>query len=280
MSEVRLGHFLLSLGGLGLARHLLDPDRTQFESTLETVCRTVEGLGEPPLCLGAEIPERNLFAGYAEWASTYDSFPNPLIDVEEEELSEILDGIPPGRALDVACGTGRLAQRLRELGHNCVGIDQSAEMLGIARPKLPGVPLALGQLEDIPLRSRTVDLVVCCLALSHLADIGPALLELARVTRPGGRILISDFHPIMILMGGQALYRRRDGSSAFVQSHAHLYSECLDAFSAAGLTVIGCRERTWGESAWKSGVAALAPDLARVAWEGLPAAIVWTLVSA
>jgi len=147
---------------------------------------------------------------------------------------------------------------------------------------VPGGEFVEGRLEALPVEDGAFDLVVCCLALDHCSDLGPPVAELARAARPGGRVVISDIHPTMIHLGGQAAYVDEHGAWAFVRGHAHLHSESLRAFAAAGLTVAELFEpapnRGWFEmqqAAWAG-----APVAFQQAYGGIPAAIVWSLVKA
>jgi malonyl-CoA O-methyltransferase len=89
----------------------------------------------------------------------------------------------------------------------------------------------------MPLRDRWADLTVCGLTIGHIERLDVALAELRRVTRPGGTILCSDFHPI-----GHALGWRRefsaDGQRYAVRHTPHLYSDWQRACAALGLRVL------------------------------------------
>ena len=89
------------------------------------------------------------------------------------------------------------------------------------------------------------DAALSALALSHFVDPTGPVAELARVVRPGGNVVISDLHPYMVLLGGQAVFRTEGGVPHFVASHAHLPGHMLGVFREAGLTVAACIEPTW-----------------------------------
>ena len=61
--------------------------------------------------------------------SSYDEPGNPVIAIEEAVVGRLLAERPAGQALDAACGTGRHAHRLVELGHTVSGFDLTPEML-------------------------------------------------------------------------------------------------------------------------------------------------------
>ncbi|MFI5584739.1 hypothetical protein ACIA5G_06895 [Amycolatopsis sp. NPDC051758] len=61
--------------------------------------------------------------GYEIWAETYDNPGNAAFALDEPLLEEILDELPPGDALDAACGTGRYTRILAGCGHRVIGVD-------------------------------------------------------------------------------------------------------------------------------------------------------------
>jgi ubiquinone/menaquinone biosynthesis C-methylase UbiE len=274
-----LAQLVLGLQGLALLRGFISGSDDEAEARL-TEIRRVAALGDDdPLSAPIEFPERSIEDGYAGWSKTYDSPGNALIHLEETVLWPLLASLPAGRALDAGCGTGRVTARLAAAGHDVVGIDQSSDMLDLARDKAAAAELRVGRLEALPVEDGSFDLVTCCLALDHCAQLGPPIAELARAARPGGRVIITDLHPFMVLLGGQAAYPDADGW-AFVRAHAHLHRDYLRAFSDNDLAVEELLEpfpdREWFEMqprAWEH-----APEAFAQAFRGIPAAIVWSLV--
>lgn len=277
--HVRLREFLVGVEGLALFRHLLEGDDATAEARIGEVRRIVGTDGESTFGLGTDVPELDPRAGYARWAPTYDRPGNPLISREQPVVWELLDAFPPGRALDAACGTGRHAARLAERGHDVTGVDGSAEMLQLARERVPRARFLEGDVRDLPVDDGDMDLAVCALALGHVERIDAPIAELARTVRPGGDVVVSDLHPTMSVAGGQALFEGADGSLAFVREHIHLHGEYLDAFAAAGLDVVRCLEpRFDAAQAEMQGMAAqFIPEATRAAFVGLPGALVWHL---
>jgi ubiquinone/menaquinone biosynthesis C-methylase UbiE len=93
---------------------------------------------------------------------------------------------------DAACGSSRHAEHLAALGHAVIGVDISAEMLAVAREKVPGADFREGDLHQLPVPGRHVDVAVRALALTHVPELAPVLAEFVRVLRPGGHLVISD----------------------------------------------------------------------------------------
>lgn len=106
---------------------------------------------------------------------------------------------PGGVALDAACGTGRALPLLRQsvgAAGAVVGVDVTPEMLAEATRlgRRAVAALVLADVRRLPLADRSVDAVLAAGLLPHVNGPAGGLAELARVTRPGGRLAL--FHPI------------------------------------------------------------------------------------
>jgi SAM-dependent methyltransferase len=110
----------------------------------------------------------------------------------------VLEHCPRGKGLDVGCGTGVLAARLAEAGYDMVGADPSDGMLDILRSQWPAVQAVQASGTDLPFDDDSFDLVMCVAVMHHVADPGDVrqtLIEMVRVARPGGRVLVWDHNP-------------------------------------------------------------------------------------
>jgi ubiquinone/menaquinone biosynthesis C-methylase UbiE len=85
-------------------------------------------------------------------------------------------------------------------GARVVGIDFSPGMLAKLRAK-PGADAVRLVRHDLatglPLASGSMDRVTCCLVLEHVADLASGFVEMSRICRAGGFVLVSDLHPAM-----------------------------------------------------------------------------------
>jgi malonyl-CoA O-methyltransferase len=199
-------------------------------------------------------------AAYALWAASYPPHAhNPLMLAEERAMLKLLPADLRGRAvLDAGCGSGRyLLHTLRRNARRVLGIDLSAEMLaraassefnamsselaGNSKLRTHSIELIQASLDAIPLRDRWADLTICGLTIGHVERLDAALAELRRVTRPGGTILCSDFHPI-----GHALGWRREfsagGQRYAVRHTSHLYGDWQRACATLGLRIVNLLE--------------------------------------
>lgn len=96
---------------------------------------------------------------------------------------------------DLGCGTGQVSDMLAPFVREVVAIDDSEPMLAAARARLerhPNVTLRTGAIEALPIEDSSLDAAVLILVLHHVTDPGQGLREVARVLKPGGRLLVVD----------------------------------------------------------------------------------------
>ena len=275
---LRSGQYFLAIQGLALVRRALTHPSTG-EPRIAEIRDIAAKFDEFPNDLAIDMTEYDVESGYTEWSKTYDG-PNPAIEAEEPAVHALLADIPVGVALDAACGTGRHAQHLAELGHQVVGVDDTDAMLNVARAKLSDVDFRRGRLEALPLDDASVDVVTCALALTHVPDLGPVLREFGRVLRPGGSAVLSDIHPFSTMLGSSIAAFGADLNSGipYVLNRTHHISDYLAAFAAAQLRVSDCVEVPWPDVAIERLPAyGLYSDACRQAFEGLPYLLVWRL---
>jgi ArsR family transcriptional regulator len=99
---------------------------------------------------------------------------------------------------DLGCGTGQLAAALAPHVAEVIGVDASAAMLQAARKRLQhfdNVNLRRGELESLPIDDARLDLATAMLVLHHVVDPEKATVEMARVVKPRGRLLLVDMLP-------------------------------------------------------------------------------------
>ena len=119
----------------------------------------------------------------------------------KERLADLAQVTPGTRALDLATGTGDIAFALARRGAAVTGLDITPRMLELARAKSQGAhpekgdsPLFLaGDMGALPFGDGAFDVVTTGYGIRNLPRIEPALVEIRRVLRPGGRLLSLDF---------------------------------------------------------------------------------------
>ena len=100
-----------------------------------------------------------------------------------------MTGSSPATVVELGAGTGKLTDRLVELGHDVLATDPSDEMLAHLRLRYPDMRVATAPAEAVPVATRSVDVVVAAQAF-HWFDPVPALREAARMLKPEGRIAL------------------------------------------------------------------------------------------
>jgi len=241
--EFRQGHYLLGIEGLALLRAGARRSFGAIDARTEEIREILSGFDEPPYCERRDLPEVDVATGYAQWAEDYDDPGNDTIALEQPAVRSLLEQLPAGPVLDAACGTGRHAAYLSAMDREVIGVDANEAMLARAREKLPGADLRRGELTALPLADGEVAGAVCALALSHLPEIGPAISELARVLRPGGRLVVSNPHPFATaILGWRAVFVDPQGRRSMIPEFPHLHGEYIAAFRGAGLGVRRCLE--------------------------------------
>lgn len=285
--------YLLGLEGLALLRGWAgDFDREFVMARLAEVRRL---LNEPALAShpGVDMARRSSEAAYRAWSATYDDPNNGLFALDEPIVDSIVDTLPVGDALDAACGTGRFSVRLAARGHRVVGVDNSSEMLELARLKAPGADFRVGELDELPLPDGSVDLVVCALALSHVPDLAAVMAQFARVVRPGGHVVIADAHHELVFRGSIVKALGPNGEPGLAETYRHTPGDFLRAALPVGLEVRRCEEPALSSSDsrsqappppphivvgapenWPWTLLPLIPAAAQAAW-AVPAVIVW-----
>jgi malonyl-CoA O-methyltransferase len=175
---------------------------------------------------------------YERWARDYDAYPNILIAAEEPRVRALLADTKGMRVLDVACGTGRHTLWLAERGAHVTGVDRSRAMLDVAREKDRfGIDWRVGDADALPVEDASFDVVLNALLLEHVEDIRPCFREAHRALVPGGRFVLSVFHPVFLLKGVIPHFEA-DGVEYEMPAFTHFPSEYVTAALELGMRVV------------------------------------------
>jgi len=146
--------------------------------------------------------------GYNLWSDSYDDQPDNLILSLDDLLFRRLTGsvkIEGAVIADIGCGTGRHWETIfsRHPAH-ITGFDVSQGMLTVLIKKFPGAETYLLRNENLaPLQTGACDILISTLAIAHMPNLRSVFIEWARVLKPGGQILVTDFHPRALEMGSR-----------------------------------------------------------------------------
>ena len=124
-------------------------------------------------------------------------------DARELAVQAVLE-VEPSRVLEVGCGEGELAQRLTAEVGTVVAIDQSPRMVELSAAR--DVDARVGDVQELPFPDESFDAALAAWMLYHVPDLEHGLSELARVVRPGGRLVATtnsnDHVAELLALGG------------------------------------------------------------------------------
>ncbi|MGW2026676.1 class I SAM-dependent methyltransferase [Streptomyces decoyicus] len=208
-----------------------------------------------PSAVSVDPPKVNDYNGFAE-TYTAENETNLINGHYERPAMLALAGDVAGRRiLDAGCGSGPLSAALLDRGAIVSGFDASAGMLELARRRLgESADLQVADLgSPLPYPDDTFDDVVASLVLHYLEDWGPALAELRRILKPGGRLIASVDHPFAINLmhrqaGREAEYNyfnttnwteewTMGGQTALMSFWHRPLHAMIEAFTAAGFRI-------------------------------------------
>jgi ubiquinone/menaquinone biosynthesis C-methylase UbiE len=240
--------YLLGLEGIALLDAWAgDHDRAFTEARLAEIRRLLDD--ERLRDRGVLVERVSTVSVYEQVSVGYDAEAGGgLFAADEPVVAEYLASREPGVALDAACGTGRFAAFLAEQGHRVIGIDSSPDMLAHARRRVREGEFHVAELERLPLPDESVDVIVCALALVHVARLDPVLAEFVRVLRPGGDLVISDIHHELTTRGSAITARGPAGEPRIVPTYRHQLGDYLRAALSLGLQVRRCEEPRGGRA--------------------------------
>jgi ubiquinone/menaquinone biosynthesis C-methylase UbiE len=179
----------------------------------------------PASLLKVRIPEKDAATAYDIWAENYDNQQgNLMLDLDEVVFSRLLSGVNLSnkKVADIGCGTGRHWPKI--LQHNplsLTGFDVSTGMLEQLKSKFPVADtyrINNNLLPNIP--SDNFDTIVSTLTVAHIKNLDDTLLAWCRIVKNDGDILITDFHPEALAMGGKRTFKHQ-GKSMAVRNFVH-----------------------------------------------------------
>jgi SAM-dependent methyltransferase len=142
--------------------------------------------------MGSATIQGQLWGARAQdWAARVEQVCLPLIGAALD-AARVTSGT---RLLDAGCGAGLLSLLASLRGAQVTALDASPGLLAIARQRLPAADVREGDLEALPFADASFDSVTAVNSLFYAEDMGAAMRELARVVRPGGRVIVTAWGP-------------------------------------------------------------------------------------
>lgn len=181
--------------------------------------------------------------GYREWAASYDASVLDLMDLRLLARLREVAWMEVGRAVDLACGTGRVGVWLKRAGVASIdGVDFTPEMLAKADATRAYDRLVLADVLATGLGGGDYALVTEVLADEHIADLGALYREAARLARRDGRFVILGYHSHFLMLGIPVHFDRPSGEAVAIESYVHLTSDHVSAAHQAGFRLVEMAE--------------------------------------
>lgn len=119
---------------------------------------------------------------------------------------ELVLEVLPRRVLEVGCGPGEAAERIGASGAEVEALDISERMVALTRAR--GVKARVGDVQELPFENESFDAALAAWMLYHVPDVERGIAELARVLRPGGRLVavtnrVEHLRELRELLGGE-----------------------------------------------------------------------------
>lgn len=143
-----------------------------------------------------EDRRRIVYKFYNHFAKDYDesryaSEDQKMTDsITKRIVSELVGDVKNKLILDCGCGTGRFLEFFTKKGSRIIGVDISENMLKIAKGKIPNVNLSRADIFFLPFKDSTFDVIICSQVLTHLHNYKETLLQMRRVLKDEGVIII------------------------------------------------------------------------------------------
>ena len=220
LRQSRISRHLSILAAAGLVRGQRNGARVYYdlairEGTPSALLLHALALGDPvqepgdaPLLLPPELAQdrrrmraflkrrqRDSLDHFQHFGPDQESAQRGLVD-SEFYRTQVLGLVPDAAesVLDLGCGTGELASGLALRAEQLICVDQSANMLKIARRSVTAsnVEFRLGSFDHLPLRDGEVQVAIASMVLHHMPEPARALSEICRVLGPGGRLIVAE----------------------------------------------------------------------------------------
>lgn len=179
------------------------------------------------------------YDGLAAW---YEAIAQPSVDLSRRDLVNLL-GPDDGLCLDLGCGTGLYGEILQGTGRTVVGVDISRDQLRLAKTR---EVVTAADASQLPFHDASFDDVACIWVHGDLDDLPKVLAEVARVLRPGGRLLLFGVHPCF---NGPCVENHDDGGRTVHPNYRQSgWHQNAPWWSDGGIRqTVGARHRTLAE---------------------------------
>jgi len=196
--------------------------------------------------------EKDVEEAYDLWSHSYDAQPgNLMFALDESIFTKFIQKVSFQNKVivDVGCGTGRHWDKLYAKNPmRLIGYDVSHGMLKILKEKYPNAEthrLISNSLEG--LENNSCEIIISTLAAAHIEDIEDAFTQWNRVLKPGGHIIMTDYHPNALAKGGNRTFTH-NGKLIAVKNYVHPLAKIWGIANKLGFRMEAFKEKQIDES--------------------------------
>lgn len=163
--------------------------------------------------------------GYNLYAKFYDQKTKFMGTFEGYELMKIVPDLKGKKVLDLGAGTGRHMRLLKDKGaKEITAFDQSEKMLEILAKGNKDVNIVVGDVEKLPFKDASFDMVLSVFLIMHIADLEAVFREVYRVLKPGGIFVVTNIN-----QRKSPELKGENGESIVMKSFYHMPEKVLEA---------------------------------------------------
>ena len=192
------------------------------------------------------VTEKNSAEAYDIWSANYDVQPgNLMLDLDEALFPKLLAQatIQNKVVADIGCGTGRHWPKIfQKQPLSLTGFDVSEGMLNKLKEKFPEANTHKIT-DDLfsAVADASFDTIISTLTVAHIENIERALQAWCRILKANGEIIITDFHPKLLAVGGKRTFKHNDEQLA-VKNYVHSTDRIKDILLQNGFSIVAGHE--------------------------------------
>jgi malonyl-CoA O-methyltransferase len=187
-------------------------------------------------------------AGYNLWAATYAQESNPVKNLSDHWVEQLLPDLQGKCVLDAGCGTGRfcfLAEKKKAA--RVIGIDFSPSMIAQAKNNCSSTEFHCAEIADVTLQEEC-DVIICALVLGHVEQVESSLDRLSRALKTGGELIITDFHPVQSALGAKRTFAHpQTGETLEIRHYAHSLQFITGYLTSCAMEILRLEEALWND---------------------------------
>ena len=188
--------------------------------------------------------------GYDLWALSYAQESNPIKDLSNKLVESLLADLEGKSVLDAGCGTGHFCIfATRHRAAHIIGTDLSEVMIDQAKRNCPTAEFYCGDISTLNLKQKQVDVIICALVIGHIENISNLFLNFSAMLKPGGYLVLTDFHPILTQRNAKRTFKNPQTQQVTeIKHYLHTLEEIRGLLEQSGFRIDQLQEPQWNNT--------------------------------